>query len=119
MATVLHPAQYGAAIVLGGYFRPEFGPFYEPFTAASRQGRHYDLARQVARHAPPVAMWIETSHADAVSYGSSTQFLRATRKPTAVHAVVLQNAGHRDSVWISLMPEALRWLGQNVAGFHP
>src|SRR5947209_7907967 len=27
MATVLHSAQYGAGIVLGGYFRPNFGPF--------------------------------------------------------------------------------------------
>ena len=119
MATVLHPAQYGAAIVLGGYFRPEFGAFYEPFTARSPRGRHYDLARTVAQHPPPVSLWLETSHADVLSYHSSAQFLRATRAPTAVHAVILQNAGHRVSVWTSLLPESLRWLGRNVPGFHP
>jgi hypothetical protein len=64
-------------------------------------------------------MWIETSHADVLSYSSSAQFLRATREPTAVHAVVLQNAGHRDAVWVALEPAALRWLGHNVAGFRP
>jgi enterochelin esterase-like enzyme len=118
-ATVLHPAQYGAAIVLGGYFRPDFGPFYEPFTPTSPQGRRYDLARVAAHHPPPVSIWLETSHADVLSYHSSAQFLRATRRPTAVHAVILQNAGHRVSVWINLLPESLRWLGQNVQGFHP
>ena len=73
----------------------------------------------MARRPPPVSLWVETSHADPLSYNSSATFLRATRAPTAVHAVVLQNAGHRDSVWIALLPDALRWLGSNVAGFHP
>jgi hypothetical protein len=118
-ATILHPAQYGAGIVLGGYFRPDFGPFYEPFTPASASGRRYDLARQVAHHPPPVSLWVETSHADPLSYHTSAQFLRATRPPMAVHAVVLRNAGHRDSVWITLLPQALRWLGQTVQGFRP
>ncbi len=119
MSTVLHPAQYGAGIVLGGYFRPEFGPFYVPFSAKSQAGQRYDLPRVVAHHPPPVALWIETSHADPVSYISSARFLRVSKSPMAVHAVVLQNAGHRDSVWIALLPQALTWLGANVQGFHP
>ena len=119
MSTILHPAQYGAGIILGGYFRPEFGPFYDPFTSTSAAGRRYDLIRTVAQQPPPVALWLETSHADHFSYRSSAEFLRAVRAPTAIHAVILQNAGHRDSVWIALIPEALKWLGTNVKGFHP
>jgi enterochelin esterase-like enzyme len=119
MATVLHPAQYGAGIVLGGYFRPEFGPHYAPFTATSPQGLHYDLTGRVADQPPPVSLWMETSHADLLSYASSMQFLHATRKPMAVHAVILQDAGHRASVWIAMEPPALRWLGKHVAGFGP
>jgi hypothetical protein len=119
MATVLHPAQYSAGIVMGGYFRPEFGPFYEPFTTTSPLGRYYDLPRVAAHRRPPVALWVETSHADPLSYTSSAKFLHLTRAPTAVHAVVLQNAGHRDAVWTALLPGALRWLGANVHGFHP
>jgi enterochelin esterase-like enzyme len=119
MSTVLHPAQYGAAIVLGGYFRPQFGPFYQPFARASRAGQRYELARSVRRHPPPVSLWVETSHADATSYRSSAQFLRVARRPLAVHAVVLQDAGHRDAVWIPLLPQALRWLGASAHGFHP
>ncbi|MCW2818966.1 MAG: putative esterase [Marmoricola sp.] len=119
MSTVLHPAQYAAGIVLGGYFRPEFGPFYEPYAASSPLSRRYDLPAVVAHTPPPVALWVETSHADAVSYTSSADFLHHLRNPTAVHTVVLQNAGHRDSVWIALLPQALAWLGTHVAGFHP
>lgn len=119
MAAILHPAQYGAGIVLGGYFRPDFGPFYEPFTPTSPQARRYDLARVAAHHPPPVALWVQTSHADPLSYQTSAQFLRATRAPMAVHAVVLQNAGHRDSVWIALLPQALQWLGKTAQGFAP
>jgi hypothetical protein len=119
LSTVLHPAQYGAGIVLGGYFRPEFGPYYEPFPANSLSERRYDLARAVRHHRPPISLWVETSHADPISYLSSARFLRSVRSPTSVHAVVLQNAGHRDSVWIRLLPQALRWLGASVHGFHP
>ncbi len=73
----------------------------------------------MAHRSPPVSLWIETSHADQVSYTSTAHFLRSTKSPMAVHAVILQNAGHRDSVWIPLLPPALRWLGANVQGFHP
>jgi hypothetical protein len=119
MATVLHPAQYGAGIVMGGYFRPDFGPFYDPFSDASPLGRRYDLAQRVFQRPPPVSLWIQTSHADPLSYSSSAAFLRNTRPPMAVHAVVLRNAGHRMSVWVNLLPEALAWLGANVQGFEP
>jgi pimeloyl-ACP methyl ester carboxylesterase len=119
MSTILHPAQYGAAIVLGGYFKPQFGPFYNPYPPTSPLVRRYDLPEVVKARPPPVALWMETSHSDALSYTSSAAFLRAAHRPLAVHAVVLQNAGHRDSVWINLLPEALRWLGANVRGFGP
>jgi len=117
MAAVLHPAQYSAAIVLAGYYSPQFGRFYVPFTANSTLGERYDLSRVVAADAPAVALWVQTSHADKVSYRSSAGFLRATRPPMAVHAVILRNAGHRASVWIAMEPRALLWLGRNVPGF--
>jgi enterochelin esterase-like enzyme len=119
MATILHPAQYGAAVVLGGYFAPEFGPAYAPFTRTSPLGRYYDLVRAVAGAAPPVSLWVQTSRADRVSYRSSAALLRAVRAPTAVHAVVLRDAGHRTGVWLAVLPQALAWLGAEVAGFRP
>jgi enterochelin esterase-like enzyme len=119
MAAMLHPAQYGGAISLGGYYRPEFDPTYEPFPPASSLGRHYDLVA-LARHTPPpLSLWLETSHSDPVSYGSSAALVRAARPPLSVTATVLKDAGHRIGVWQGLLPQALRWLGASVPGFAP
>ena len=119
MITVLHPAQYAAAIVLGGYFRPTFGPFYQPYPPGSALAERYDLIALARRESTPVAIWLETSHADAVSYASSTAFLRASRAPMAVDATVLRDAGHRLAVWQGLLPDTMRWLGGNIPGFSP
>lgn len=117
MSAMLHPAQYSAAIVMGGYFRPEFGFAYRPFPVAGAQAARYDLVSLARRTPPPVALWLETSHADPVSYQSSAAFLQATRSPLAVAATILQNAGHRTGVWQGLLPDSLAWLGANAPGF--
>lgn len=118
MAAMLHPAQYAAAIVMGGYFRPWFGPFYEPYPPGSPLAARYNLVSLSKRHPPAVAVWLQTSHADPESYNSSAAFLRAAGPPLAVDATVLQHAGHRISVWQGLLPGSLTWLGANVSGFR-
>jgi enterochelin esterase-like enzyme len=117
MVAMLHPAQYSAAIVMSGYFRPEFGPFYEAYPPGSQLAARYDLVALTRRKPQPVAVWLLTSHADVVSYSSSTAFLKAAKPPLAVEATVLQNAGHRLSLWQGLLPGSLTWLGANVPGF--
>jgi enterochelin esterase-like enzyme len=119
MATMLHPAQYSAAIVMGGYFRPKFGAAYEPYPPTSPLTSHYDLVALTKRTPPPVAVWLETSHADSVSYKSSAALLKATKSPLAVDATVLLHTGHRISLWRQLLPGSLTWLGANVPGFKP
>jgi enterochelin esterase-like enzyme len=119
MVTTLHPAQYSAAIVMGGYFRPNFGPFYQPYPPGSALARRYDLLALARRGTTPVAIWLETSHSDNVSYPSSAAFLRASKAPMAVDAIVLRHAGHRISRWKALLPTALNWLGANIPGFSP
>ena len=64
-------------------------------------------------------MWLETSHADPISYRSSAAFLKVTRPPLSVDAVVLQHAGHRLALWQAILPRSLAWLGANVPGFAP
>jgi enterochelin esterase-like enzyme len=119
MTAMLHPGQFGGAVVMGGYFRPQFEAPYDPFTQVSDAGRRYDLVALAKRAPMPLAMWVETSHADPVSYTSSTALLKAARAPLSVTDIVLQNAGHRIGVWQGLVPDALRWLGTNVPGFAP
>jgi len=117
MVAMLHPAQYAAAIVMSGYFRPEFGPFYDAFPPGSPLAARYDLVALAKRAPPPVALWLVTSHTDSVSYRSSAALLKVARPPLAVSATVFQNAGHRVSLWQGLLPGSLTWLGANVPGF--
>jgi enterochelin esterase-like enzyme len=119
MTAMLHPAQYAAAIVLGGYFAPEFANGAEPFPRGSAEAARYQLITLAKKAPPPVALWVETSHADPGSYTSSAALLKAAHPPLSITATVLQNAGHRIGVWQSLLPNALGWLGGNVPGFSP
>lgn len=119
MATMLHPQQYAAGIIMGGYFAPEFSGGYVPFTSRSSQAQRYDLVALARRAPPPVALWVETSHSDHVSYPSASRLLAAARPPTSVQALVLSHAGHRLSLWQGELPRALAWLGKNIPGFAP
>jgi hypothetical protein len=79
----------------------------------------YNLVRLAAQHAPPVAIWLQTSHGDSLSYGSSEAFLANIRAPLSVNATVLRRAGHRISVWQAQLPAAVTWLGRSIQGFTP
>jgi Putative esterase len=118
MASMLNPGRFGASVVMGGYFEPAFGG-PAPWPAGSAPARRYDLVRLAGTHPPPVAMWLETSHKDRLSYPSSTRLIKAARPPFSVTAVVLASAGHRISLWRGLLPSALAWLGRDVPGFAP
>ena len=119
MLAMLHPGLYSAAISLGGYYQPTFERPYVPFKPDSPQWFHYDLVKLARDHPPATALWVQTSKADPVSYGTTEQLLAATRPPTSVTADVLPNAGHRLSVWIALIPQTLQWLAATSPGFHP
>jgi S-formylglutathione hydrolase FrmB len=117
MAAVLHPARYGAAMIFGGYFAPQFGHNYQPF--GGRMPPRYDLVGVIRGTPPPVAMWIETSHSDKLSYSSTAAFLRAVRAPMSVRAVQYAHAGHSIPLWAGLVPDAVQWLASQVPGFRP
>jgi S-formylglutathione hydrolase FrmB len=111
-----HPDVFGAAIVMQGYFRPDFGAAYDPLTA--RATAAYDLVRLARTSPPPVAMWILTTRQDTLSYPSTSAFLSVARRPLDVSATVLATGGHRDSVWEPHVPAALTWLGRTLPGFR-
>ncbi len=119
MATMLHPDVFGSGIVLGGYFAPDFGARYRPFTATSTEGQRYDLVSRAQQQPPPVALWVETSKADTLSWQSSAAIVAHAAKPLSVQSDVLTGAGHRASVWVDVLPQALDWLGSTAPGFAP
>jgi len=117
MAVMLHPDVFGMGIVLGGYTSPEFGKSYVPFPAGDGAGNRYDLVA-LAKSAPPaVALWLQTSKRDSLSYTGSSALLKAAHPPLSIESRVDLNAGHRMSVWADVVPQALTWLGATAAGF--
>lgn len=117
MLAMLHPDLFSAGVSLGGYYEPQFEARYRPFKPGSPQWERHDLIRLARDHPPKIALWVQTSAADTVSYGTTRQFLATVKPPTSVTADVLRNAGHRLSVWEALIPQTLQWLGKTAPGF--
>lgn len=117
MAAVLHPDRYGAGIILGGYFAPWFSN-WKPF-APGKTPERYDLLKQLVQNPPATQIWIEISEKDPLSGPYSKTFVKDARPPTSVTAVTLPHAGHRMQVWGAVLPDALAWLGKDVAAFAP
>jgi S-formylglutathione hydrolase FrmB len=111
-----HPDVFGAAIVLQGYFRPDFSASYDPLTPRGTEA--YDLVRLARTSPPPVALWVLTSRQDPLSYPSTSKFLSVAKPPLDVAATVLASGGHRDTVWEPYVGRAMAWLGQTLPGFR-
>ncbi|HET8593829.1 MAG TPA: alpha/beta hydrolase-fold protein [Intrasporangium sp.] len=116
LLSMRHPGIFGAAIVMQGYFHPEFEPSYSPLTAAELQG--YDLTRLASTAPPPLAMWVLASRQDHRSYPSTAGFLKAARRPLSITSVVLADGGHRPSVYEPYSAAALAWLADTLPGFR-
>lgn len=116
LTAMRRPQQFGATVLLGGYFKPAFGR-WQPFGDTTPAG--YDLLRLERTDPPPIAAWVQVALQDPMSGRGSEQFATMARPPMSVTAVVWRRVGHRMSVWISAMPMALEWLGRTRAGFRP
>jgi len=117
--TMLHPQQYGAGIVMGGYF--QYDPAdYVPFPRGSAQAQQHDLvALAGSASAPAVSMFVSSSQDDPESWPTTKTFLAAVEAPLSVTSLVAKTGGHRSDVWLAQMPKALQWLGSTAAGFAP
>ena len=88
MTSMLHPDVFGAGVVLGGYFAPIFGNSYVPFHASDPAAKRYQLVTLATSAPPPVALWLQTSKADSLSYTSSAAILKAAHAPLSIQSQV-------------------------------
>ena len=116
--TMRHPDVFGGAIVLLGYFRPDFTSAYHPMLTRSRS-EGYDLVAIAKEAPPPVAMWVLTSREDTLSYPTTAKLLSVVHRPLSVSATVLAHGGHRVAVFEAYIETSLAWLGQTLPGFRP
>lgn len=117
LLSMRHPAVFGAAMVLMGYFRPEFNRGAMLLTSAQAQA--YNLTTMATHHPPPVSMWVMASKADPYAYPATARFLKAVRSPMAVTASILPAGGHNVSTIEPVLPDMLRWLAATAKGFRP
>jgi len=116
MLTMRHPDVFGAAITLGGYYRPWWAGS-PPWPLTSPQEREYDLVALAKERPPAVALWVHSTRQDKESWPSTQEFLKAVRPPTLVKATIDPTGGHTWTSWLPHVTEALTWLGATVPGF--
>lgn len=109
-----HPERFGATMIMGGYFAPIFAG-WNPFGADVPA--KYDLLRMEREDPPDIAAWVQVAPQDLLSGRASATFARGARAPMSVTAMTWRRVGHRMSVWVDAMPDALRWLARTRAPF--
>ena len=85
-----------------------------PFHASDPAAKRYQLVTLATSAPPPVALWLQTSKADSLSYTSSAAILKAAHAPLSIQSQVDVNAGHRISVWADAVPTAWQMNGLSV-----
>ena len=116
MLVMHHPNIYGAAMSLMGYFRPEFGPAYDPLAKGIGS---YDLAHLARTAPPPVSLWLMASKDDPTAYPQLVKFIKSVRNPMSVTSVVLKTGGHRVDTIPPVLPSMRAWLKGALPGFRP
>lgn len=119
MMPMVHPDSFSAGIVLGGYFRPWWGPAKPPADQADDLARRLDLVEVARRARPRVALYVQTAKDDKSSWPTTKLFLGRVHAPTAVTAEVNQRGGHTFNLWVPGMVRGVQWLGRTVPGFVP
>jgi pimeloyl-ACP methyl ester carboxylesterase len=117
MLAMHHPDVFGGAMVLMGYFTPEFTN-YVPFGPHSVAAEDYDLPLMALEHPPAVSMWVMVSKTDRTSYPYVTEFLRKVHPPMDVTAQVQATGGHRVQAIPPVERDMLRWLARTLPGFR-
>lgn len=118
MATMLHPEQFSAAISLGGYFRPIWDKRTPDWARNSAAGKRLDLV-SLAAHAPPPALWLQTSRRDPQTFPVTQELIKAAKPPLSITATITETGGHTTATWAPYVEPGLSWLGRTVPGFRP
>ncbi|HEY0937557.1 MAG TPA: alpha/beta hydrolase-fold protein [Trebonia sp.] len=113
-----HPASFGAAAVLNGYFRAADGPAgaalsRDPSLEAANSPL-YLAARLQPGGGPFPAFWVAAGSHDKADYPPSKAFAAALNRVQQVPFVKL-NAGDTANAWSAALPSALSWLWQQLA----
>jgi pimeloyl-ACP methyl ester carboxylesterase len=114
-----HPASYGAAVVINGYFRAVDGPAYKLMNH-SQPLENANSPLYLAENLPPnssgplPAFWVAAGTHDKVDYPPATRFVAALDRFQEVPFIKF-SAGDTANAWTAALPHAMTWLWQQVA----
>ena len=112
-----HPAQYGAAISLSGYFTP----ITDPTTGNLYAGNAKDRAQNnpaweiTHRQLLPISLFLAAGRGDREAMTALHRFAPRLPKPITASIAILPHGGHNETVWRKLLPPAFSWLGFHLS----
>jgi len=113
-----HPASFGAAAVLNGYFRAADGPAAGALNdsqSLEAANSPLNLAEKLTPGNGPVpAFWVAAGTHDTADYQPAVTFAAALDRIQQVPFTKL-NAGDTANAWSAALPAALTWLWQQLA----
>jgi hypothetical protein len=114
-----HPASFGAAGIMDGYFRPTDGPAAAAlqFNAAA-EAANDPLATAEALPAgtrPLPALWVAAGTRDKADYYGALAFVHALHGVEQVSLYREPGGGHNYYAWLPATPHLLAWMWQQLA----
>jgi poly(3-hydroxybutyrate) depolymerase len=113
-----HPASFGAAAVLNGYFRaadgPAAGALNNSPSLEAANSPLYAAERLTPNSSPLPAFWVAAGVNDKADYPAAATFTTAMNRVQQVPFVKL-NAGDTANAWSAALPAALSWLWPQLA----
>lgn len=113
-----HPAAFGAAAVIEGYFRAADGPagtaLNQSVPLETANSPLYLAERLNADSGPVPAFWVAAGSNDKSDYKPAAVFTQALDRLQQVPFVKL-SASDTENAWAAALPAALTWLWQQLA----
>ena len=113
-----HPASFGAAAVIEGYFRAADGPAAAALdhdSSLENANSPLQAAEKLSTGSGPVpAFWVAAGAADKTDYQTATAFVAAMDRLQQVPFIRLPSADSAYA-WSATLPAALTWLWQQLA----
>jgi enterochelin esterase-like enzyme len=109
-----HPGTFHAVVSLSGYNAPE-ASLVTRDPALARANNPY-LELRDARRQPDVVLLMAGSYQDSDTVYAAKALLGTLHHPGTSRLLTIRRGGHNTQVWRAMLPTALGWLSEQVAG---
>ncbi len=114
-----HPADFGAAGIMDGYFRPTDGPAAAALddnrAAEAANDPLLEAGRLTANARPLPSWWVSAGTGDAADMAAARAFGRALHGVETMTLYREPGASHNFYAWIAAMPHLLAWMWPHLA----